>query len=145
MEIAAATRGLFDRLGLQPAHELIGLLNTHEPELRAKLDSNLYDAWQPLLRALAKKWEYADSSIRKNRRSEIYVSRGPSALLRRVWLDPFSNPGSLRIRLRSDSKAKRDVIYDRVDSADGRMEIPHAEPVNECETPGGLSLLSNRL
>jgi hypothetical protein len=69
-------------------------------------------------------WEYADSSIRKDRKSEIYVSSGPSDLLCRVWLDPFSNPGSLRIRLRTTSKAKRNVLFERLHSETARSEIP---------------------
>lgn len=124
VEVAIATCGLFDRLGLQPAHPLIGFLHTQDSTRRFRLDAKLYASWQPLLRSLRRKWEYADSSIRKDRRSEIYISYGPSNLLRRVWLDPFSNPGSLRIRLRTDTQVKRDLIFERIDSVKGRATIP---------------------
>jgi hypothetical protein len=131
VEIAEATRRLFDDLGMNPAHPLIGHLNTTDGHLRARLDGRLYAAWTPLLRSL----EYADSSIRKNRRSEIYVSYGPSNLLLRVWLDPFSNPGSLRVRLRTDQRQKRDLMYERLSSDEGRSEIPHGKALGIVAEP----------
>lgn len=121
-EVAAATRGLFDRLGFQPAHPLIGDLRTRDPDLRVRLDARLYAAWQPLLKTLQKEWEFADSCIRKDRKSEIYIWGGKTDELGEVWLDPFSNPGSLRIRLKSDARTKRDLIVERLE--EGRRLIP---------------------
>jgi hypothetical protein len=54
-EVAQATRGLFDRLGLQPAHLLIGDLGTRDRERRMALDARLYRAWQPLLESLSER------------------------------------------------------------------------------------------
>ena len=68
VSVASATRGLFDRLGLQPAHPLIGELRTRDMERRMRLDAQLHTAWQPLLTALEKRWSYVDSSIRRLRR-----------------------------------------------------------------------------
>lgn len=115
MAVASATRGLFDRLGLQPAHPLIGELRTRDIERRMRLDAQLYAALQPLLTALEKRWSYVDSSVRKDRRSEIYVEEGKGELLRVVWLDPFSSPGSLRIRLKTSSRRKRALLFDRLE------------------------------
>ena len=133
--VAAATRALFDRRGLQPPHALIGHLHTRNPTLRAKLDGHLYKAWQPLLRVLRHKWEYADSSIVKLRQSEIYVDDGPSDLLRGVWLDPFSNPGSLRVRLKSDRRTKRDRMFERIESEQGRATIPYGRSLSIGQEP----------
>jgi hypothetical protein len=122
--IAVAARNLFDRLGLQPAHSLIGHLNTRDEARRKKLDDRLYDAWQPLLRVLQRKWGYADKSIGHLRRSEIWVNEGTSKLLKQVRLDPFGNPGCLCIRLYSDRRSKRNRIFSRLDSARGRAAVP---------------------
>lgn len=116
IEVAGATRGLFDRLGLQPAHPLIGELGTRDKARRQVLDGRLYAAWQPLLKSLRRRWGYADSSIRKDRRSEIWINAAPGDELLEVWLDPFSNPGSLRIRLKTDRRIKRDLILSRLEA-----------------------------
>lgn len=99
-EVATATRGLFDQLGLQPPHPLVGELSSRDREKRMRLDARLYAAWSPLLTSLRKRWESVGSSFRKDRRSELYIEGGQSSELLLVWLDPFSNPGSLRIRLK---------------------------------------------
>jgi hypothetical protein len=133
--VASATRGLFDRLGLQPAHPLIGELRTRDTERRVRLDAQLHSAWQPLLTSLEKRWSYVDSSIREDRRSEIYVEEGKGELLRVVWLDPFSSPGSLRIRLKTSSRAKRALLLDRLER--DRSKILHGRSI-AVSVPGGL-------
>jgi hypothetical protein len=60
--------------------------------------------------------------VRKDRQSELYIDEGPSSVLLQVWLDPFSNPGSLRVRLKTDSRAKREIILDRLER--NREAIP---------------------
>lgn len=134
--VASATRGLFDRLGLQPAHPLIGELRTRDVERRMRLDAQLYAAWQPLLTALRKRWRYVDSSIRKDRRSEIYIEEGKGELLRVVWLDPFSNPGSLRIRLKASSRVKGALLLDWLER--DRSKIVHGRSI-VLSVPSGLA------
>ena len=109
-QIAKATIELFDKLGLQPTHPLIGDLRTADLSRRLKADQRLKKAWQPLVKTLrGKKWSVG-SSIRRDRKSEVYVCFGPSSLLREVWLDPQSSPSSLRVRLKTSSRRKRDEI-----------------------------------
>jgi hypothetical protein len=36
-------------------------------------------------------------------------------VLLQVWLDAFSNPGSLRVRLKTDKETKRELILDRLE------------------------------
>ncbi len=109
-EVAKATRRLFDRLGLQPTHRLIGDLRTADLNRRLKADQRLSKAWQPLAKTLhGKKWSVVPS-LRRDRKSEIYICWSPSNLLRAVWLDPQSSPSSLRVRLKTRSRSKRDAM-----------------------------------
>ena len=131
-DIAAATRGLFDSLGLQPAHPLIGDLRTVDVERRSRLDARLYEAWQPLLSTLSRRWDFVGSSIRRLNKSQIYVFDGPSELLREVWLDPHSSPSSLRVRLKTNTPAKRAQILDRI----GKRQ-PSAFPIRLAPSKRG--------
>jgi len=162
-EIATATRGLFDRLGLQPAHPLIGDLRTADQERRIGLDTRLYEAWKPLIDSLkGRRWRSVGSSLRNDRKSELYAFDGPSDLLREVWLDPMSSPSSLRIRLKTTSAAKRAQILDRVagrrlsaepvrlrTSSRGNhwaveLRVPWRSLLARTTTRGGLSLALKR-
>ncbi len=120
-EVASATKGLFDRLGLQPAHPFIGELCTTDTARRLRFDARLRAAWEPLLRSLRRTWKSVGSSVRKDRQSEIYITYGPSSTLQRVWLDPFNNPGSLRIRLKTDTRVKRELLLARLSARRSSM------------------------
>lgn len=112
-EVAKATRILFDNLGLQPAHPLIGDLRTVDLERRLQLDKKLKRALLPLIDSLRKrKWGWVGSSIRNDRQSEIYVLDGPSDLLTEVWLSPMRSPSSLCVRLKTTSVIKRSRILE---------------------------------
>lgn len=114
-EMAAATRNLFDSLGLQPAHRLIGDLRTADLERRLQLDKNLKRAWLPLINGLREReWAWVGSSIRKDRQSEIYILDGPSDLLTEVWLSPMRSPSSLCVRLKTTSVIKRGRILENL-------------------------------
>lgn len=124
--VASDLVGLFDDLGLHPAHKLIGDLGTRDRARRMKADQRLYKAWKPLLHSLERLWDVL-SSLRHDRQSEIYVENGPSRNLRIAWLDPFSNPGALRVRLKTDRRSKRDLMIERLDGH--RSAIPHGRHV----------------
>jgi hypothetical protein len=139
--VARDTRHLMDDLGLQPAHPLIGDLRTRDPGIQAKRDKQLYRAWGPLRKALSRRWT-AESSLRRvttpTRWSEIYIVDGPKGEdLRVVWIDPFSNPGSLRIRLKSDRRAKRDAMLMRLERR--RAKIPYGDYVDFAPVRLGTS------
>jgi hypothetical protein len=110
--LASATRHLFDTLGLNPGHHLIGDLRVKVDGVRV-YDARLGRAWRPLLARLTR-WGYAGPSIRRDRQSEVYISNGPSRLLREVWLDPISSPSSLRVRLKTTSPRLRRRLADNL-------------------------------
>jgi hypothetical protein len=126
--VGLMTKDLFDSLGLQPMHPLIGDLWTRDPARRRHYDGRLRAAWEPLLKTLRKRWDFADSSIRKTRRSEIYVRYGPSKLLRDVWLNPLRSPGYLLIRLKTSSLAKRTLILSNLIRARGEAGLQILDP-----------------
>jgi hypothetical protein len=123
-EIASATKGLFDRIGLQPAHKHIGDLRTADAEKQSRFDARLLVAWQPLIGSLKRSGWSVTSAIPLNRKSELWVTYGPSDLLREVRVDPASNPSDLRIQLRTSSPQKRNEILAHV-----LERYPGAEPV----------------
>jgi hypothetical protein len=85
--------------------------------MRLRHDAKLYDAFTPLLNKLQKNWDFAGSSIRRDRKSEIYVFDGPSDLLCEVWLNPMRSPSSLLVRLKTKSQAKQAQLVANLERA----------------------------
>jgi hypothetical protein len=106
---AAATVALMNKLDLAPVHPIIG--DVRDPQK----DIHLRKLWIPLQRSLGKSgYDYVKSSIGHNRKSEMWIEDGPSAHLDVVRLDPFSSPTSLVVRLKADSRTKRDYMLKRL-------------------------------
>jgi hypothetical protein len=128
--LAAATLRLMEDFGLRPFHPLIGDVR------QAASDARLRKWYEPLVRSLRKRgWEYVRSSIRDTRKSEFWIEVGPSDTLDVVRLDPFSEPTSLLVVLKADSKRKRDAMLERLTRARRSWPRTMSEPVAERRPP----------
>lgn len=113
---AAATLALMHQLDLAPVHPIIG--DVRDP----KNDLRLRKYWGPLVRSLGKRgWESVLSSFGRDRKSEMWIEAGPSAYLDVVRLDPFSSPTALIVRLKADSRVKRDHMFKRLEKHRSRI------------------------
>src|SRR5450759_3172245 len=102
--LAAATVALMDSMDLAPVHRIIGDVRVPSNDLK------LLSLWQPLIKKLRKDDWIVNSSFGRNHKSEIWIEAGPSKHLDVVRLDPFSSPSSLVVRLKANSKRKRDYL-----------------------------------
>ncbi len=114
---AAATLALMQELDLAPVHPIIG--DVRDP----KNDLRLREYWTPLTKSLTKGgWESVISSFGHNKKSEMWIELGPSAYLDVVRLDPFSSPTSLVVRLKANTRGKREHMIERLEA--NRAAIP---------------------
>lgn len=105
----AATLTLMKAMDLAPVHPIIG--DVRDP----KNDLDLRRLWDPLIHSLRKTGWTVNSSFGHNRKSEIWIEGRVSETLDVVRLDPFSSPTSLVVRLKTNSRHKRDKMRVRFD------------------------------
>lgn len=116
-QFAVATLALMHQMDLAPAHPIIG--DVRDP----KADLRLRQLWEPLVSTLRKSgWDEVNSSFGHNKKSEMWIEDGPSAYLSVIRLDPFTSPTSLVVRLKADSRTKRDYMLKRLEKR--RPDIP---------------------
>lgn len=113
----AATLTLMKSMDLAPVHPVIG--DVRDP----KHDLALLALWQPLIVSLKASGWSVNSSFGHNRKSEIWIEAGPSKYLDIVRLDPFSSPTGLVVRLKADSRRKRDAMSARLER--NRSSVPN--------------------
>lgn len=130
---------LLTTLGLQATHSLIGNLRHPDPDRARFFDGRLSRAWTPLRISLRRRgWRKIEPSFRKQTRtSELYLWDGPSTVLREVWLDPFSSPSALLVRLKSDSIDKRDRMHGRLESRRPKYYLGMALGIQTESRPSG--------
>lgn len=107
----AATLTLMKSIDLAPVHPIIG--DVRDPHYDLALLA-LLALWQPLIASLKATGWSVNSSFGHNRKSEIWIEAGPSNYLDVVRLDPFSSPTGLVVRLKADSRRKREAMLARL-------------------------------
>ena len=136
---AAAARRLFTELGLQPAHRYIPHLGVADAQQAAIADKKMHAMWEPLRRSLDRRNIHHESSISPRRTSELYISEFATETLQVMWLDPFSSPSSLLIRLRTDTLPRREKIYGRLEARRGTLPAGPLLSIRRENRPTGLN------